>query len=55
MDAQAQDRAHRIGQRNEVRVFRIISNSPVEEKILQRATAKLGLENLVIGAGKFGM
>merc|ERR1719223_2005866 len=37
MDAQAQDRAHRIGQKNEVRVFRLCSTSPVEERILQRA------------------
>merc|ERR1719453_1692520 len=37
MDAQAQDRAHRIGQRNEVRVFRLITTSPIEEKILARA------------------
>jgi superfamily II DNA or RNA helicase len=53
MDAQAQDRAHRIGQKNEVRVFRLITNSPVEEKILAKANSKLGLENLVIGAGQF--
>jgi len=29
-DAQASDRAHRIGQRNEVRVFRLISKNSVE-------------------------
>ena len=52
MDAQAQDRAHRIGQKNEVRVFRLVSNSPVETKILARANSKLGLEKLVVGAGK---
>lgn len=50
---QAQDRAHRIGQRNDVRVFRFISNSPVEEKILSRATEKLTMNQLVVEAGKF--
>ncbi|RHY57242.1 hypothetical protein DYB34_001038 [Aphanomyces astaci] len=53
MDAQAQDRAHRIGQKNEVRVFRLITNSPIEEKILSRATEKLNMNNLVVEAGKF--
>ena len=43
MDAQAQDRAHRIGQKNEVRVFRLVSASPVEERILSRATDKRNL------------
>jgi superfamily II DNA/RNA helicase len=53
MDAQAQDRAHRIGQKNEVRVFRLITNSPVEERILARATDKKNLNGLVVDAGKF--
>eukprot|EP00978_Attheya_sp_CCMP212_P047033 scaffold421190_cov50-Attheya_sp.AAC.2 len=53
MDLQAQDRAHRIGQRNDVRVFRLITNSPVEEKILSRATEKLNMSELVVEAGKF--
>ncbi|RHY30947.1 hypothetical protein DYB32_003909 [Aphanomyces invadans] len=56
MDAQAQDRAHRIGYErifNEVRVFRLITNSPIEEKILSRATEKLNMNNLVVEAGKF--
>merc|ERR1719223_2094356 len=53
MDSQAQDRAHRIGQRNDVRVFRFISNSPVEEKISSRATEKLTMNELVVEAGKF--
>lgn len=53
MDAQAQDRAHRIGQKNEVRVFRLITNSVIEEKILARATDKKNLTGLVVEAGKF--
>jgi len=55
MDLQAQDRAHRIGQKSEVRVFRLITNSPVEEKILARATEKLNMNQLAIEAGKFDM
>jgi len=53
MDLQAQDRAHRIGQRRDVRVFRIITQTPVEEKILSRATEKLQMNELVVEAGKF--
>ena len=53
MDAQAQDRAHRIGQKNDVRVFRLCSTSPVEERILQRATDKLNMNSLVVEAGQF--
>merc|ERR1711871_1913021 len=53
MDAQAQDRAHRIGQRNEVRVFRLITTSPIEERILARATDKKNLNSLAVEAGQF--
>jgi ATP-dependent helicase STH1/SNF2 len=53
MDAQAQDRAHRIGQKNEVRVFRLLTTSPIEERILSRANDKRNLTGLVVEAGKF--
>jgi ATP-dependent helicase STH1/SNF2 len=53
MDLQAQDRAHRIGQRSDVSVFRMVTHSPVEEKILSRATEKLNMSELVVEAGKF--
>jgi len=36
-----------------VSVFRLITNSPVEEKILSRATEKLNTAALVVEAGKF--
>lgn len=36
-DLQAQDRAHRIGQRNEVRVLRLMTVNSVEERILAAA------------------
>uniref|UniRef100_A0A7S3QBD0 Uncharacterized protein n=1 Tax=Chaetoceros debilis TaxID=122233 RepID=A0A7S3QBD0_9STRA len=53
MDLQAQDRAHRIGQKKIVSVFRLITNSPVEEKILSRATEKLNMSEIIVEAGKF--
>lgn len=36
MDLQAMDRAHRIGQKNQVNVYRFISENTVEEKIVER-------------------
>lgn len=52
-DLQAQDRAHRIGQKNEVRILRLISSTSVEEKILERARFKLDMDGKVIQAGRF--
>ena len=52
MDAQAQDRAHRIGQTRPVLIFRLVSAHTVETKIMQRATEKRKLEVLVIAKGK---
>jgi len=53
VDAQAQDRAHRIGQTKPVLVYRIVSAHTVEDKILQRAAEKKKLEVMVIAKGKF--
>lgn len=52
-DQQAQDRAHRIGQKNEVRVLRLITVNTVEEKILACARYKLNVDEKVIQAGMF--
>lgn len=52
-DLQAQDRAHRIGQTKEVRIFRLVTQDSVEEYILERAQFKLSLDGKVIQAGKF--
>ncbi|XP_061586711.1 probable global transcription activator SNF2L2 isoform X3 [Cololabis saira] len=52
-DLQAQDRAHRIGQQNEVRVLRLCSVNSVEEKILAAAKYKLNVDQKVIQAGMF--
>ena len=50
---QAQDRAHRIGQQNEVRVLRLMTVNSVEEKILAAARYKLNVDEKVIQAGMF--
>jgi SWI/SNF-related matrix-associated actin-dependent regulator of chromatin subfamily A member 2/4 len=52
-DLQAQDRAHRIGQRNEVRVLRLMTVNSVEERILAAARYKLNMDEKVIQAGMF--
>ena len=46
------DRAHRIGQTKQVYVFRFITQDAVEERILERATQKLKLDQLVIQEGR---
>eukprot|EP01117_Protostelium_nocturnum_P004545 TRINITY_DN1641_c0_g1_i3.p1 TRINITY_DN1641_c0_g1~~TRINITY_DN1641_c0_g1_i3.p1 ORF type:complete len:1025 (-),score=451.02 TRINITY_DN1641_c0_g1_i3:67-3141(-) len=53
MDLQAAARAHRIGQKKEVTIFRLISSNSVEEIVLRRALQKLTLTNFVIEEGKF--
>jgi superfamily II DNA or RNA helicase len=52
-DAQAEDRAHRIGQRREVRVIVMVSVGSIEEVILARARAKRAVDAKVIQAGMF--
>lgn len=52
-DLQAQDRAHRIGQTNEVRVLRLMTVNSVEERILAAARYKLNMDEKVIQAGMF--
>ncbi|XVE81561.1 hypothetical protein DITRI_Ditri15bG0074700 [Diplodiscus trichospermus] len=53
MDQQAEDRAHRIGQKKEVRVFVLVSVGSIEEVILERAKQKRGIDAKVIQAGLF--
>ncbi|OIR58847.1 MAG: ATP-dependent DNA helicase Snf21 [Amphiamblys sp. WSBS2006] len=52
-DLQAQDRAHRIGQQNEVRIYRLVTKNTIEEYILQVANYKLDIDGKVIQAGRF--
>ncbi|CCE65026.1 hypothetical protein TPHA_0J02060 [Tetrapisispora phaffii CBS 4417] len=53
-DLQAMDRAHRIGQKKQVKVFRLVTDNSVEEKIIERATQKLRLDKLVIQQNRSG-
>lgn len=51
-DLQAMDRAHRIGQKKQVQVFRFVTEFAIEEKVLDRAAQKLRLDQLVIQQGR---
>ncbi|GFQ05438.1 protein photoperiod-independent early flowering 1 [Phtheirospermum japonicum] len=53
MDQQAQDRCHRIGQTREVNIYRLISESTIEENILKKANKKRALDDLVIQSGSY--
>jgi DNA helicase INO80 len=55
MDAQAMDRAHRLGQTRPVTVYRLITKNTVEEKILMRAQQKDKIQSIVVAGGKFEM
>lgn len=46
-DAQAMARVHRIGQKKEVHVYRLVTSGTVEERIVQRAENKLFLDQMV--------
>ena len=46
------DRAHRLGQKKMVHVFRFITEGTVEEKIIERADRKLFLDAAVIQQGR---
>ncbi|XP_031801066.1 probable global transcription activator SNF2L1 isoform X2 [Sarcophilus harrisii] len=52
VDLQAMDRAHRIGQKKPVRVFRLITDNTVEDRIVERAEIKLRLDSIVIQQGR---
>eukprot|EP00941_MAST-03F_sp_MAST-3F-sp1_P003226 g3226.t1 len=52
VDLQAQDRAHRIGQKKQVHVYRILTENSVEEKIIERAEMKLRLDAVVVQNGR---
>jgi SWI/SNF-related matrix-associated actin-dependent regulator of chromatin subfamily A member 5 len=52
VDLQAMDRAHRIGQKKPVQVFRFVTEGTVEEKIIERADRKLFLDAAVIQQGR---
>lgn len=47
-DLQAMARAHRIGQKNHVKIYRFVSKGTIEEDILERAKRKMILEYAII-------
>ncbi|KAJ2828531.1 putative DNA helicase ino80 [Coemansia erecta] len=51
VDSQAMDRAHRMGQKKQVVVYRLITRGTVEERILQRARQKDEIHRIVIAGG----
>jgi chromodomain-helicase-DNA-binding protein 7 len=48
-DLQAQARCHRIGQKKDVKVYRLITKSTYEVEMFERASKKLGLDQAVLG------
>jgi DNA helicase INO80 len=53
MDAQATDRAHRIGQTKKVTVYRLVTKDTIEERILKRAKQKQNVQTTVYSGGAF--
>lgn len=47
-DIQAQARAHRMGQKKEVMIYRMVTRASIEERMMQKAKGKLVLEHLVV-------
>jgi len=52
-DVQATARAHRIGQQNEVMVYRLITAKTYESEMFERASKKLGLDQAIFMGGAF--
>jgi SNF2-related domain/Helicase conserved C-terminal domain/Bacterial SNF2 helicase associated/SWIM zinc finger len=50
VEAQAMDRAHRIGQTRQVFAYRLIARDTVEEKVLELQKTKRGLADAIISA-----
>ncbi|KIP12607.1 hypothetical protein PHLGIDRAFT_98060 [Phlebiopsis gigantea 11061_1 CR5-6] len=52
-DAQAMDRAHRLGQTRQVTVYRLITRGTIDERIVQLATVKKDVQDIVVGNKTF--
>lgn len=53
-DAQAMDRAHRMGQTRQVTVYRLITSNSIEERILKLARGKKDVQDAVVGSSSAG-
>lgn len=53
MDAQAADRAHRIGRTKDVNVYRLITRNTIEERIVKRAQQKNNVQQTVYSGEVF--
>lgn len=51
-DLQAMDRAHRIGQKLPVNVYRLITKNSIEEKMLEKQIMKLKFDYLIVAKGR---
>ena len=49
-DAQAMDRAHRLGQTKQVTVYRLITRNTIDERILQLSRSKKSVQDAVVGS-----
>jgi superfamily II DNA or RNA helicase len=52
VEAQAIDRAHRIGQTNQVFAYRLIARGTVEEKVVELQNTKRDLADAIVGANE---
>lgn len=52
VEDQASDRAHRIGQKNVVQVYKLLTEGTIEEKILELQKRKRNLIESVIKSGE---
>jgi helicase SWR1 len=53
MDAQCQDRCHRIGQTRDVHIYRFVSEHTIEANILRKSNQKRLLDDVIIQKGEF--
>ena len=53
-DIQATARAHRIGQKSEVQVYRLVTKGTYESSMFDRASKKLWLDQTIFSGGVFG-
>ena len=54
-DLQAMDRAHRLGQKKTVNVYRILTRGTIEEKVMSLQRFKLDVANAVVNADNASM